>query len=77
MRFPVEVTDVRDNPSDWEPPPIGANAEVRRTIVQVIPELPGVSGKNRVTCRVVIICLRLSVPREAKFAIQRRPQPAP
>lgn len=39
MRFPGEVADVRDIPSDWEPPPIGTNAEVRRTILQAIPEL--------------------------------------
>lgn len=38
-RFPAELTDPRDVPGEWLPPPIGTNSEVRSTIQRVVPEL--------------------------------------
>ncbi|HMG43518.1 MAG TPA: hypothetical protein VK611_19465 [Acidimicrobiales bacterium] len=39
MRFPTDLSDARDIPSDWEPPRIGTNAEIRRTFLRLLPDL--------------------------------------
>gem|GEM_PF-4159999 len=39
MRYPSDVVDASDIPSDWDPPSLGTNREVRDVLMKLFPGL--------------------------------------